>query len=203
MKLGDIAQIKTGLVLSRKKAEMDFDAKATYKLLSVKNIDEDGLFINNSFDVFNSNEVLEKHYFTEEGNIAMRLSHPYTAIYIDKEHSGLLIPSYFAIIKVNESITLPQFVAWYLNTINVKMELERAQAGSRIPSTNQHTLKNIPIKLPPISKQKRLIEIFQLHQSEKKLYRRLIEEKERFIQGVIQKTIGGEENDWNYYTREN
>lgn len=195
MQLGDIAQIKTGLVLSRKKAEMGFDARATYKLLSVKNINEDGMFINETFDEFISNEILEGHYFTEEGDVVIRLSQPYTAIYIDKEHAGLLIPSYFAIIKVEEPQAVPQYVAWYLNTLNVKKELERAQAGSRIPSTNQQTLKNVSILLPSISKQRRLIELYQLHQREKQLYRKLIEEKEMYFQGIIQRILGGKEND--------
>jgi len=195
MQLGDIAQIKTGLVLSRKKAEMGFDARAKYKLLSVKNIDSDGMFVDETFDEFISNEILEEHYFTEESDIVMRLSQPYTAIYIDKKHAGLLIPSYFAIIKVEEPQAVPQYVAWYLNTLNVKKELERAQAGSRIPSTNQQTLKNVSIMLPSISKQRRLIELYQLHQREKQLCRKLIEEKEMYFQGIIQRILGGKEND--------
>jgi restriction endonuclease S subunit len=194
MQLGAIAEIKTGLVLSRKKAEIEFDAKATYKLLSLKNISEDGTIINESFDEFISNEVLEEHYFTKEGDVLMRLSQPYTAVYIDKEQTGLLAPSYFAIIKVDEKKVLPQYLAWYLNTPNVKKELERSQAGSRIPSTNQHTIKKIPIVLPSISKQKVLIELYQLHQREKLLYKKLMKEKELHFQGVTQQILGGRKN---------
>ncbi len=191
MQLGEIAQVKTGLVLSRKKAEIEYDVKATYKLLSLRNVNEDGLIDNDSFDDFASNEELDDHYFTMEGDVLIRLSQPYTAIYIDKDHSDLLVPSYFAIIKVNEAKALPQYVAWYLNTMNTKKELERSQAGSRIPSTNQHAIKNIPIVLSPISKQKVLIELYQLHQKEKLLYTKLIEEKELLFQGVTQQIIGG------------
>lgn len=194
MQLGEIAHIKTGLVLSRKKAEIEYDAKATYKLLSLKNISEDGMIINESFEEFISNEVLDDHYFTEEGDVLMRLSQPYTAVFIDKNHAGLLVPSYFAIIKVNETKVLPQYIAWYLNTLNVKKELERSQAGSRIPSTNQHTIRNISMVLPPISKQKILIELYQLHQREKLLYKKLMEEKELLFTGVTQQILGGRKN---------
>lgn len=191
MQLGEIAQIKTGLVLSRKKAEFEFDSKARYKLLSLKNISEDGAIVNELFDEFISNDDLDDHYFTEEGDVLMRLSQPYTAVFIDKDHTGLLVPSYFAIIKVNEAKVLPQYVAWYLNSLDVKKELERSQAGSRIPSTNQHAIRNIPIVLTSISKQQMLIELFQLHQREKMLYKKLIEEKELLFQGVTQQILGG------------
>jgi len=195
MQLGEIAQIKTGLVLSRKKAEIEYDAKATYNLLSLKNISEDGMIINESFDEFTSNENLDDHYFTEEGDVLMRLSQPFTTVYIDKNYTGLLIPSYFAIIKVNETKVLPQYIAWYLNTKNVKNELERSQAGSRIPSTNQHTIKSIPVVLTPIKQQQILIEFYQLYQREKLLYKKLIEEKKLLFQVVTQQILGGTKND--------
>lgn len=191
MQLGEIAQIKTGLVLSRKKVEFEYDAKARYRLLSLKNVSEDGNIVNQSFDEFISNDDLDDHYFTEEGDVLMRLSQPYTAVFIDKDHTGLLVPSYFAIIKVNEAKVLPQYAAWYLNSLNVKKELERSQAGSRIPSTNQHAIRNIPIMLTSISKQQVLIELFQLHQREKMLYKKLIKEKELLFQGVTQQILGG------------
>lgn len=203
MQLGDIANIKTGLVLSRKKVEIEYEAKATYKLLSLKNIGEDGTFINESFEEFASNDILDDHYFTQEGDVLIRLSHPYTAVYIDKKHSGLLVPSYFAMIKVYDTGILPQYLAWYLNTKNVKFELERSQFGTRIPSTNQHALKSIPIKVPPLSRQKALMELYMLHQKEKRLYQQLIEEKEKLFQGIAQQLIGGYQHDGKSDARKN
>lgn len=195
MQLGDVAQIKTGLVLTRKKAEIEYKVKVTYNLLSLRNISEDGMFEDESFDEFNSNDYLDEHYFTKEGDVLFRLSQPYTAVFIDKNHTNLLVPSYFAIIKVDETKVLPQFIAWFLNTSSVKKELERAQAGTRIPSTNQQTLRSIPIELPTLSKQKQLIELYELHQKKQMLYKKLIQENEIYFRGVAQKILGGNEND--------
>ena len=194
MLLGDIAQIKTGLVLSRKRADLEYNVKARYKLLSLKNVSEEGIIIDESFDEFISKDTIEGHYFTKEEDILIRLSEPYTAVYISSEYSGLLIPSYFAIIKVRNHSILPQYLAWYLNTNYVKFELERSQFGTRIPSTNQNAIKNIPIKLYPVSKQKMLIELYKLHQKEKLLYKKLMEEKEQFFQGITQQLLGGRKN---------
>ncbi|UOQ49620.1 restriction endonuclease subunit S [Gracilibacillus caseinilyticus] len=184
MQLGDIAKIKTGLVLSRKKANAEYDAKAKYNLLTLRNISEDGIIHNESFEVFVSKDELDNHYFTEEGDVLMRLSHPHTSVYIDKQHRGLLVPSYFAIIKADQTEFLPEYVAWYLNSSEVKKELERSQAGSRIPSTNKNVLKTLPVAKTTLSKQKALIELLMLHQKEKTLYKMLIEEKELWFKGI-------------------
>jgi len=99
MLLGDIADVKTGLVLSRKKAEIKYDAKATYKLITLKNIAENGVVINDAFEEFVSNDKLDEHYFTKEGDVLMRLNYPHTAVFIEKKYSELLVPSYFFIFK--------------------------------------------------------------------------------------------------------
>lgn len=195
MLLGDIAHVKTGLVLSRKKPKLAQDTKIRYNLLTLNNINEDGLIFNEIFDEFHSYEELDEHYFTEKDDILLRLSQPFTSVYIDEKHTGLLTPSYFATIKVNDNRVLPQFLAWYLNTKYVKHELERSQSGSRILATNQQAIKNIPIKLPSMTKQKAIIELYELHLKEKNLYKKLVEEKEILFQGIAQQLLGGKKND--------
>ncbi|MDA2631653.1 restriction endonuclease subunit S [Bacillus cereus] len=189
MQLGDIAKIKTGLVLSRKKAEVNYNVKAKYQLITLKNITDDGLIDNDSYEEFLSNDELDNHYFTKEGDVLMRLSHPHTAVFIEKQYSGLLIPSYFAIIKVDQTKFLPGYIAWYLNSVIVKKELERSQSGSRIPSTNQNVLKTLPVVWATLSKQKALIDLYRLHHKEKSLYEKLIEERELLFQGISQQIL--------------
>ncbi|EQB37045.1 hypothetical protein M948_10225 [Virgibacillus sp. CM-4] len=189
MQLNEVAVVKTGLVLSRKKAAFEHETKATYKLITLRNITDDGTIDLTSLEEFKSNDVLDNHYFTQEGDVLIRLSHPNSAVFIDKEASGLLIPSYFAIIKVNERKILPEFLAWYLNSKEIKKEFERFQSGSRIPSTNQNVIKTLPVTVTTIDKQKVLIEIYRLHLKEKELYRSLIEEKEKWFIGLSKQIL--------------
>lgn len=207
MRLGDIATIRTGLVLGRKKADAGNGIKETYKLLTLKNISDHGEIDNSSYEMFKSNEILDERYFTKEGNILIRLNHPYTAVYINKEHVGLLIPSYFVIIEVTDSNYLPEYISWYLNTERIKHDLERAHAGSRIPTTNQNTLKQLSIGIINLSKQKALIELYKLHRQEKQLYEQLIQEKDTLFKGLLNKFYkinqGGKSNDKPSNTRPN
>lgn len=191
MKLGDIAEIRTGLVLTRKKATIQYSIQAKYRLLTLKNIDESGTFNNESFDEFLSNDLLEKHYFTEIGDVLIRLSQPNTAVFVDEQYYGLLVPSSFAIIKVNQLMCMPEYLAWYLNSDEVKKEFERSQAGTRIPTTNKNVLETLQISLVTLEKQEAIIELFKLHQKEKALYIKLIQEKEHWFKALSKKIIDG------------
>lgn len=179
MKIGQVAGIKTGLVLTRKKAEVDYDVKAQYRLLTLKNVNPDGTISDEPFEAFQSNDKLDSDYFTHVGDILLRLSHPYTAVYIQDQQHGLLIPSYFAVIRVQSNEVVPAFLAWYMNTERVKNELLRHQTGTHIPTTNKNVLMNVEVPRVPIGKQEAVVEVNALHQKEICLYERLIEEKQK------------------------
>lgn len=189
MYLGEIARIKVGLVVSRKKAEVDLEVKAEYPLISLKNIQADGTFTDEPIEIFKSKEVLDAEFFTREGNILVRLSHPNTAVLIDKEQEGLLIPSYFANVEIIDTNVLPGYIAWYLNTDKVKGELLKSQMGSHIPSTNKQILEKISIPELDLSKQQMITELQQLYRKEKRLYQKLMAEKEKFYKAVTYSII--------------
>jgi len=184
MYLRDIARIKVGLVITRKKAVIDLEVKAEYPMITLKNIQTDGFFNDEPVEIFKSKDVVDEDFFTREGNILFRLSHPNTAVLIEKEKEGLLIPSYFANIEIINRNMLPGYVAWYLNTDKVKGELLRSQSGSYIPSTNKQILEKIKIPELDISKQRLITEIQKLYRKEKKMYQQLLAEKDRYYQMI-------------------
>nr|WP_228548336.1 restriction endonuclease subunit S [Sporosarcina obsidiansis] len=187
LQLGDIADIRAGMVITRKKAMNKNEVRATYNMFTLKNIDA----LNEPFEQFQSNDVLSPQHFTEEGDILFRLNYPFSAVYIDKTKSGLLIPSTFAVIKVQVDFFLPEFVAWYLNTTFVKKELEKGQSGTKIPSTNKATLSSILIEQIDIEKQRNMVQLYKLHLQEKQLLKKLIEEKEKLFQAQTTKVLQG------------
>lgn len=189
MKLGKTAEIKTGLVLTRKKAEIKYEVKEKYNLITLNNIETDGVFNEKPFETFLSNAKLDSQYFTEEGDILIRLNQPNTAVYINKDKAGLLVPSYFAIIKIKSKKFVPKYIAWYLNSDRFKRELARYQAGTVIPTTNISILKSINIRDISIEKQEQIAKLQELHLKEKYLYKKLIEEKEKYYKAVVNKLL--------------
>lgn len=190
MRLGDIANIRTGLVLSRKEAETEYEIKQEYKLISLKNVGDDGMPKDTPLEIFLSNEELEDHYFTQEGDILMRLSQPNTAVYIDKEWTDLLVPSYFAIIRLDrDKGFIPEYVSWYLNSAAIRHELIRVQTGTAIFTTNKRTLSSLNIEKIPIEKQEEIVEVQRLHWRERRLLNSLIDEKEKYYRGITEKLM--------------
>lgn len=189
MKLGNIAEIRTGLVLVRKKASVEYEVKKTYRLITLKNINDKGVFNKEDFEIFESNDELNKEYFTEKGDILIRLSAPYTTINIDKKTAGLLVPSYFSIIKLKTQKYIPEYITWYLNSDKVKRELIRSQTGTAMSTTNKTIISSIDIKEVPIEEQEKIAKIHELYLRERNLLNILIKEKEQYYKGITDKLI--------------
>jgi len=184
-----MARIKVGLVVSRKKAEVDLEAKAEYPMLTLKNIQAEGFFTSEPIEKFKFKETIDTEFFTREGHILFRLNHPNTAVLIEKTYEGLLIPSYFAIIEITDPNVLPGFVAWYLNTDKVKGELLKSQVGTNIPTTNKQVLEKIEIPEFDRSKQHVVAEIHRLYGEECRLYQQLMIERDKLYKTVTRSII--------------
>lgn len=189
MRLGDISKIESGLILSRKRARNELELKKTYKVLSLNNIEAHGDFNENELEVFQSNEILQKHYFTQEGLILIRLNEPFTAVCIQKHQTGILIPSYFMSVEIQHKDYLPEFISWYLNTELVKREFHKEQSGTSTPNINQSIVKKLKIPKLPLSKQKDITHIHKLYLKERRLLLELIDQKELYYKGITHKII--------------
>ena len=87
MKLGELATVRSGLVLSRKQACKGAPVKMRYPLLSFRAIHSNGYIGMEQLDGFDAAEQLSPEYLTQVGDVIIRLTSPYTAVLIDEAGS--------------------------------------------------------------------------------------------------------------------
>ena len=138
MKLNEIASVRSGLVLSRKLAREG----TKYPLLTLRSINPDGYINLAKTDVFDAKEELAKEYLTQEGDIVIRLSTPYTAVYIDKASEGIVVSSNFVIIRTDNKVLLPEYLYWLLNTAKVKHEMFESSSSNMLGAVKALFLLN-------------------------------------------------------------
>ena len=189
MKLNDIATIRTGLVLSRKKAAPDDPEQHLYKQITLKSFSNSVTLQSDYFDEFTSIEKIDDKYLSQVGDIIVRLREPNTAVYIVAESAGLVVPSLFAIVRVNESTVDNTFLAYYLNSLEVKKVLERELKGTTIPMIKIKDLGELTLHLPLLNVQQNIVDFMSLSEKEITLLERLKEEKQRYSQAVLDTII--------------
>ena len=186
IKLNDIAEIKTGLVLNRKKADMSKEQKLYYSVVSLKSFNEDAVYDNTFADEFISNEQIKEDYQVKQGDILLRLREPNFAVYIDKEYENLIYPSLMVRVKLQDSRFDPHFIARYLNSTTVKKALSTELSGTTIPMIKVADVNEIKIPLTNLDKQKKIVEYLKLAHKENELLQNLIDQKQKYSKEIFE-----------------
>jgi len=189
MKLINISEVQTGLVLARKRADAKDTDAYKYRMLTLKSFEPRGWVNEGELDVFFSKEKLENKYLTNEGDIIIRLTTPYTAICINDKQERLVIPSNFAIIRLKEQIYIPEFVALFLNSEIIEKKFFKSSISTTIPLIKTKHLREMDISDIPLAVQQKLVKLNQLQVKEKILLSCLMKEKDKLAKASINKII--------------
>ncbi|MCB4760493.1 MAG: restriction endonuclease subunit S [Sulfurovum sp.] len=187
--LNEMASIRTGLVISRKKAQLDSGYKIEYEQISLRCFGAGVKLDKTQKDIFVSSEEIDSKYFTQEGDVVVRLRAPSSAVYIEKEDAGLLIHSLLAVIRVDSNVLDAKYLSYYINAHSAQRILKQDVKGTAIPMLKTKDLEQLKITLPPIEKQKELVKFLELSDKERKLLLHLAHTKQQLSQTILNTII--------------
>ena len=186
MKLGEIAFVRSGLVLSRKLAREN--PVQRYRLLNLRSITPEGYIDLKEADVFDAKETLPREYLSQVGDIVIRLSAPYTAVLIDEESEGMVVSSNFVIVRTDPQELLPEFLYWLLNTSEVKHRMFENSSSNMLGAVKPKFFADYEITPLPIPEQQKIAAINALAKAESKLLRQLANAKEQYYESILHNT---------------
>ena len=189
IKISDISEIKTGLVLNRKKADKNVDEKFRYKVVSLKSFNENALFDDTFADEFISSEKISDEYKVRLGDVLLRLREPNFAVYIDKEYSDLVYTSLMVRIRVSSDKFDPHFVAHYLNSSAVKRALAPDVSGTTIAMIGVASINNLKIPLVNLQTQNKIVKYLNLARQESEILQNLAAQKQRYHKSIFENLI--------------
>ena len=183
MRLGDVATVRCGLVLSRKQSPTPTNAR--YHLLNLRSIIADGCVEMAMLDEYYAVESLSSEYLSQVGDVIVRLTAPYTAILVDDETAGMVVSSNFVIIRPNPRQLISGYLAWLLNTRKAKRVIFENTSSNMLGAINPKYFACMEVALPSIDRQSAIADLNALALKEGRLLRRLADEKKRYCDFII------------------
>lgn len=182
MTINDISVVRTGLVTARKKKNDSSLKTYEYRLLNLKCIANEGYIEKTYIEPYELSEELKEDYLTRMGDILVRLSAPYTVVMIDQSDlCGIVVPSHFAIIRVDKRYAVPEYVFWSLRRDKNKIIMMQNSSGSTAFGTiSSGLISSLPITLLPLQEQKMVGNLMILSEREQKLMQKLAIEKKKY-----------------------
>lgn len=188
--MNHLSTIKTGLVISRKKASQQSEFKKSYNVISLKSFNENGYYDHSFVEEFTANEEIKEENLLQKGDILIRLREPNIAVYIDKDYNDTIISSLAAIIRIKSKELNPLFLVNYLNSSYIKKQLY--SQGTFVSMLNVNFLNELEVILPSKEIQDKAAKIQALSYKEISLLNKLIEEKQKQITTIFETIINQE-----------
>jgi len=193
LRLKDVSTIRTGLVTARKKATAVDSEIISYKAVTLKSFNSNGSLIVGNLDTFLSKEKIKETYLTQPNDVLIRLREPNIALNISEKNSALVIPSFVASVRVDETKMDSKFLTYYLNSTTAKRALKAHITGTAINMIKTKELEDLEIQLPSLEEQKKIVEFLDLTSKEINLLEELKNQKEKYYQEVFNNILNNGE----------
>jgi len=176
--LKNIASIQTGVF-----AKPAHNGDIVY--LQARHFDENGLLLGELHPDLMADDISEKHIL-KIGDVlfAAKGTKNFAAAFEDHFPVSVASTSFF-VIRLQNEIVLPQYLAWYLNNPHPQQFLKNFARGTSIASISKAVLDELEIFIPDLKTQKLILKITQLRNSEKKLEQEIDNLREKLIQQLI------------------
>lgn len=83
----------------------------------------------------------------------------------------------------------PTYLCWYLNQPAMRQRFLSKLTGSNIPMLSKQELGSLPIAVPPIETQLKIVSLQQLWEQEKRLTQHLLENRETILAGIFHRLL--------------
>ncbi|RMF58740.1 MAG: hypothetical protein D6748_07950 [Calditrichaeota bacterium] len=191
LKLNDIAEIQTGIYRIP-----DLYGDVIY--LQAKHFTKNGVLISPEHLTreLRLTANLEKHLLKNDDILFAAKGDKNFAFRYHADMGDAVASSTFLVIRIKEEQhhkIITEYLQWLLNHPFTQSRLKAQARGSSLPHISKKELAKLLIPLPPLPKQQRILEMYDLWQREMNLSQQIIDKKQKLYQAILYNWAKGEE----------
>ncbi len=133
-----------------------------------------------------------RSYLVAPGNVLFlsRGQNPF-AVVVPEVQPNTIATSYFLILRPNQELVRPAFLAWILNQTDFQESLRPVMRGTHIKILSKSDFQNLPVILPPLAVQDYILNLHHLVDREQSLSAALLQKRGELAQAVSRQILFG------------
>lgn len=93
------------------------------------------------------------------------------------------------ILRPNRAGLTPEYLCWYLNQPQARNYILKNRAGTGIPTLSRPVLAALPVAVPSVTTQHKIVELQHLWQQEQTLSQQLLINRQKMLDGIFSKLV--------------
>ena len=186
-KITEIADVQIGYQF-RKKIEPADDG--TNRVIQIRDFDENHTLNRECLSRVRIDKSTEQYLIHQGDVLFLSRGHRNWAAPIIDELQNTVAAGHFFVIKVRNEIILPEYLAWYINQSPAQEYIHNiARRGTHMPLVTLSAFKGLPVDVPDMAIQYKIVGLSRLIEKEKKLLAELQGKRLLLINTISLKAI--------------
>jgi restriction endonuclease S subunit len=179
--IAELASVSTGYHF---RGSVNHKPDGEYAVIQAKDVDDSLSFDSERLARVDLGLDAER-YLLRPGDVLFlsRGQHPW-AMSLSGLVNATIAPSSFYVVRTDSSKIRPEYLAWYLNHEKTQVMFKTMTTGSNIPFVSRAEFEKLPVALPMLSVQDRIISLTKLMRTEQRLLRELANHRSKLIDTV-------------------
>ena len=185
--LKDIADIRTGYSF---RAKIEPDSEGNILVVQLKELsDKNTIDISTAVKIYMQN--VAENYLLQKGDLVFRSrGMDSTAAIMDISSNNVILSAPFQRIRLQDtSKIIPEYLLWYINSKDAQSYFSVNKTGTSVTMISTAVLADLPVIVPSVESQKKIVEINTLSEREIELQEELIKKKNLLTETVLLKTL--------------
>jgi restriction endonuclease S subunit len=160
--LKSLAKIRMGTTLRGRDATRP-DPDGSCRIIRIGDISDDGSFSNRDFPRIEPNQPLDSSLFLKPGDVLFpNRGLRTTAVVFDEDDSRIIVGAQFYVLHPDVRRILPEFLAWSLRTSEAARHFAGRRKGTLVQTLQRIDIEDLPIGLPPLAIQEKIVAVYRL-----------------------------------------
>ncbi len=185
--LKEIADIRTGYSF---RAKLEPDSEGNILVVQLKELsDENTIDISTAVKI-NMQDISENYLLQKDDLVFRSRGMDSTAAIMNITANNVILSAPFQRIRLRDaSKILPEYLLWYINSKDAQTYFSANKTGTSVSMISTAVLADLPVVVPALEIQKKIIEINILFKKEIELQEELIRKKRLLTETVLLKTL--------------
>jgi len=172
--LGSLADIRMGATLRGRDATRP-DPNGSYRFVRIGDISQDGTLRTEDFLHIEPRESVSENLWLCEGDVLFpNRGTRTTGVAFPLNQPRIIVGPQFFIVRPDRERVLPEYVAWFLRTPQAAAHFESRRKGTLVQSVQRGDLADLEIPIPPLGKQRQIVETATLALKERELSEQIL-----------------------------
>lgn len=184
--LADIAEIRTGYTFREALTSQD---DGDLRILQIKDIQSGQPIQTDQLLKINGALISDTHHLRRHDIVIVARGIRNNAAIFEGD-GAVVAASQFLILTLRDAQVLPHYLLWYLAYAEqVQKFLAERKAGSAMPILNKTTLSELPVIIPTVEQQQRIVAMQQLADREQQIYQDLQRTRQQQLRAVFSQLL--------------